>query len=220
MRWKISCITLILITFFSFSLSQTSAEETKNLDTSKQTSAPSSKTALEEPENLDEPTPWKEGDPDPIEKTVPAVELEQTSDKAPPSRPIDDERPKQTSPDQAWVSGYWWWTSGSYFWVPGYWALPPHTDYVFVPGYWRYRGRVWIYVRGGWAKPGTTVISVYARPRPLRKSFIFLSPARIARRHPNWRHHHARRIRHRSVHSKQQRKHMKLKRHKKKHRRR
>jgi hypothetical protein len=48
-----------------------------------------------EPENLDEPTPWQEGDPEPVEITVPAQEPEQTSKEAPPCQPIDDERPPQ-----------------------------------------------------------------------------------------------------------------------------
>jgi len=59
-----------------------------------------------EPENLDVPTPWQEGDPDPVEKVIPAEEPEQTSAEAPPSQPIDDERPEPPDPDHVWVHGY------------------------------------------------------------------------------------------------------------------
>ncbi len=61
-----------------------------------------------EPENLDVPTPWQEGDPEPVEKKVPPEEPEQSSTQAPPSQPIDDERPEQPGADHVWVSGYWW----------------------------------------------------------------------------------------------------------------
>jgi len=60
-----------------------------------------------EPENLDVPTPWQEGDPEPVEMTVPAQEPEQTSKEAPPCQPIDDDRPPRPGPDYAWVMGYW-----------------------------------------------------------------------------------------------------------------
>ncbi len=39
-----------------------------------------------EPDNLDEPTPWQEGDPQPTEAQIPPTEPEQTSSEAPPSR--------------------------------------------------------------------------------------------------------------------------------------
>lgn len=54
--------------------------------------AESAETKLEEPENLDEPTQWQEGDPEPVEATIPANEPEQTSQEAPPSQPMDDDR--------------------------------------------------------------------------------------------------------------------------------
>jgi hypothetical protein len=152
-----------------------------------------------EPENLDEPTPWQEGDPEPVEKKVPAEEPEQISAEAPPSQPMDDERPEQPGPDYAWATGYWWWTNRTYMWIPGYWALPPRTNYVYVSGYWTYRGNRWVYVRGGWAKPNTTAIVVYARPRPLLTAFVITAPIRIVRRHRRWRHYHARRAHHRAV---------------------
>ena len=151
-----------------------------------------------EPENLDEPTPLQEGDPKPVEKTVPAQEPEQTSKEAPPCQPIDDERPTQPGPDYGWVTGYWWWTNGTYVWVPGYWVLPPHAGYVHVPGYWTYKSGIWVYVRGGWAKPNTTVIVVYPKPRPVLTALVITAPIRIARRHHRWRHHHARRRHHRA----------------------
>jgi hypothetical protein len=52
-----------------------------------------------EPDNLDEPTQWQEGDPAPEEMQVPEQEPEQTSAEAPPSQPMDDERPSQPAPD-------------------------------------------------------------------------------------------------------------------------
>ena len=150
-----------------------------------------------EPENLDEPTAWQEGDPEPVEMTVPAQEPEQTSNEAPPSQPMDDDRGNPPGPDYVWVMGYWWWTSGQYVWVPGYWAFPPQPSYVYVAGYWTYRDVHWVYIRGGWAKPNTTVIVVYPDPRPVLTLFVITAPIRIARRHRRWRHHHSRRIRHR-----------------------
>ena len=66
-----------------------------------------------EPENLDEATPWQEGDPEPVEQKVPAEEPDQTSAEAPPSQPMDDERPDQPGPEYVWVTGYWWWTRGA-----------------------------------------------------------------------------------------------------------
>ena len=38
-----------------------------------------------EPDNLDEPTAWQEGDPQPTEMQVPATEPEQKSSEAPPT---------------------------------------------------------------------------------------------------------------------------------------
>ncbi len=151
-----------------------------------------------EPDNLDEPTPWQEGDPEPVEMTVPASEPEQTSTKDPPSQPMDDERLAQPSPDYVWATGYWWWTGGTYVWVPGYWVVPPQTEYVYVPGYWIYSGTAWVYVRGGWGRPNTTVVVVYPRPRPILTAWIITAPIRIRRRHRRWRHHHKRRHIHRA----------------------
>ena len=161
-----------------------------------------------EPENLDEPTPWQEGDPEPVEQNIPAEELEQTSTEAPPCRPMDDERPEQPSPDHVWVTGYWWWTNRTYVWVPGYWALPPRPGYVYVSGYWKYIGNRWGYVRGGWAKPNTTSIVVYPKPRPSLSAFVITAPSRIARRHHRWRHYSKRRFLHRV----RRRRHRRLKR--------
>jgi hypothetical protein len=147
-----------------------------------------------EPENLDVPTPWQEGDPEPVEKEVPSEEPEQTSTEAPPSQPIDDERPEQPSADHVWVSGYWWWNNRAYMWVPGYWALPPHSNYVHVSGYWTYKGNQWVYVRGGWAKPNTTKIVVYPKARPSLTARVITAPRRIARRHYRWGYYPARRV--------------------------
>jgi hypothetical protein len=147
-----------------------------------------------EPENLDEPTPWQEGDPEPIETDVPPEEPEQTSSEAPPSQPMDDDRPEQPSDDHVWVTGYWWWKNRTYMWVPGYWTLPPHTGYTYVSGYWTYKGNQWVYVRGGWAKPNTTAIVVYPRPRPVRTALVITAPRRIARRHYRWGYYPARRV--------------------------
>jgi hypothetical protein len=147
-----------------------------------------------EPKNLDEPTPWQEGDPEPVEMKIPAVEPEQASTEAPPSQPIDDECPEQPSPDHVWVTGYWWWTNRTYRWVPGYWAIPPHANYVYVSGHWRYKDNRWIYVRGGWAKPNTTSIVAYAGPRPLLTALVITAPARIVRRHYLWGYYPARRV--------------------------
>ena len=147
-----------------------------------------------EPENLDTPTPWQEGDPEPVEMKIPAVEPEQTSTEAPPCQPIDDERPEQPGPEHVWVTGYWWWTNMNYMWVPGYWAVPPYKNYVYVSGHWAYTGNRWVYHRGGWAKPNTTSIVVYPGPRPLLTAFVIASPRRIVRRHRLWRYYPARRI--------------------------
>ena len=156
-----------------------------------------SETVPEEPENLDEPTAWQEGDPAPEEMTIPAQEPEQTSTEAPPCQPMDDDRPTQPAPDYVWVVGYWWWTNGTYVWAPGYWRQPPQPSYVYVSGYWTYRSGIWVYVRGGWAKPNTTVIVVYPKPRPVLRVRVFRAPRRIIRRHHRWRHHHGRRAHHR-----------------------
>ncbi len=147
-----------------------------------------------EPKNLDEPTPWQEGDPEPVEMKIPAVEPEQTSTEAPPCQPIDDERPEQPSPDHVWVIGYWWWTNQTYMWVPGYWAVPPYKNYVYVSGYWTHVNNHWVYHRGGWAKPNTTSIVVYPSPRPLLTAFVITAPRRIVRRHPLWPYYPARRV--------------------------
>jgi len=150
-----------------------------------------------EPENLDEPTAWEEGDPEPEEAQVPATEPEQKSKEAPPCQPMDDDRGEQPDSSQVWVSGYWWWTDGKYVWVPGYWTVPPKVEYVYVPGYWTYQGEIWVYVRGGWGMPNTTTVVVYANPRPVLTLFVFTAPIRIVRRHRRWRHYHSRRRRHR-----------------------
>lgn len=149
-----------------------------------------------EPDNLDEPTPWQEGDPIPVEMTIPAQEPEQMSAEAPPSQPLDDWRPAQPGPDQVWVPGYWWWTSGTYIWVTGYWAIPPEPDYVYIPGYWTYSGHMWVYVRGGWGMPLNKVIVVYPGPRPVLSTWVIMAPRRIVRRHSHWRHYHDRRYHH------------------------
>ena len=147
-----------------------------------------------EPKNLDEPTPWQEGDPEPVEKKIPAEEPEQISTEAPPSQPMDDERPEQPSPDHVWATGYWWWTNRTYMWVPGYWVVPPQKNHVYVSGYWTYKGNQWVYVRGGWAKSGTTSIVVYPRPRPLLTAVVITAPRRIVRRHRLWGYYPARRV--------------------------
>lgn len=151
----------------------------------------------EEPANLDEPTQWQEGDPEPKEAKVPATEPEQTSKEAPPSQPMDDDRGEQPDSSHAWVYGYWWWSNGKYVWVPGYWAVPPETGYVYVSGYWNYGGSTWVYVRGGWGRPNTTTVVVYANPRPVLTVFVFTAPIRIVRRNRRWRHHRSRRHHHR-----------------------
>lgn len=97
-----------------------------------------------EPDNLDEPTAWQEGDPEPMEMQVPTVEPEQQSDEDPPSQPMDDDRGDPPSPDHNWVYGYWWWTNGEYVWVPGYWEIPPKSDYEYEPGYWKHGNNPWI----------------------------------------------------------------------------
>ena len=153
-----------------------------------------------EPDDLDEPTQWQEGDPEPVEMTIPAVEPEQTSSEAPPSQPMDDERPPQPDPEHAWVIGYWWWSNGAYVWVPGYWAPPPHPNHVYVAGYWTAQGDTWVYVRGGWAKPNTTVIVAQPQPRPVLTAMVITAPIRIRRRHRRWRHHHHKRARHKAHH--------------------
>lgn len=152
-----------------------------------------------EPGNLDEPTPWQQGDPEPVEMEVPAEEPEQSSTEPPPSQPIDDERPAQPGPDYVWATGYWWWTGGRYVWVTGYWVVPPQTEYVYISGYWTYRGTTWVYVRGGWGRPRTTVVVVYPRPRPVLTVWVITAPIRIVRRHRRWRHHHYRRAHHRAA---------------------
>ncbi len=149
-----------------------------------------------EPENLDEPTPWQEGDPDPREMTVPAVEPEQQSEEDPPSQPMDDDRGDPPSPDHKWVYGYWWWTQGTYVWVPGYWAVPPKSDYEYEPGYWKHGHNPWIFVLGGWVIIGTAVIVASASPRPVLTAFVITAPRRIRRRNRRWRHHRTRRRRH------------------------
>ena len=112
-----------------------------------------------EPDNLDEPTEWQEGDPEAVEMTVPANEPEQTSQEAPPSQPMDDVR--GTAPDDShlWATGYWWWTNGAYSWVPGYWAAPPEPNLVWAGGYWHYQSTQWVFVQGGWGRPNTTVVA-------------------------------------------------------------
>ena len=152
-----------------------------------------------EPDNLDVPTPWQEGDPAPEEMAVPAQEPEQTSTEAPPSQPMDDERPAQPGPDYVWATGYWWWTGGQYVWVPGYWAVPPEPEYVYISGYWTYRSTSWVYVRGGWGRPGTTVVVAYPRPRRVVRVRVIRAPARIRRRHRSWRYYPNRRRRHRAA---------------------
>lgn len=150
-----------------------------------------------EPDNLDEPTAWQEGDPEPEEMDVPAEEPEQTADEAPPCQPMDDEPPEPPGEDYAWVNGYWWWNNSRYLWVPGYWALPPRKNLVHIAGYWTYRGNRWVYVRGGWAAPGTTAIVAYTKPRPALRLRVYPAPRRIVRRHRRWRYHHDRRYRRR-----------------------
>ena len=154
--------------------------------------------ASQEPENLDEPTTWQEGDPKPVEMTVPTQEPEQTSSEAPPSQPIDDERPDPPDSNHVWASGYWLWTDRGYVWVPGYWGLPPEPDYVYIPGYWTYRSTTWVYVRGGWGRPNTTVVVVYGRPRPVVRVHVIHAPIRIVRRHRHWHHYPHRRPVHRA----------------------
>ena len=70
-----------------------------------------------EPENLDEPTIWQEGDPEPKEATVPATEPEQTSYEDPPGQPMDDDRGEQPDTNHKWVNGYWWWSNNQYVWI-------------------------------------------------------------------------------------------------------
>lgn len=147
-----------------------------------------------EPENLDVPTAWQEGDPDPTEMEVPEVEPDQTSMEAPPCQPMEDETLEPPSEEHVWVSGYWWWHNRAYIWVPGYWTLPPAKDLVYVGGHWTYKGNQWVFVRGGWAKPSTTTIVVAPLPRPIRTVRVITAPRRIVRRHIRWGHFPHRRV--------------------------
>ena len=149
-----------------------------------------------EPDNLDEPTAWQEGDPEPKEMKVPAVEPEQQSEEDPPSQPMDDDRGDPPSSDHKWVYGYWWWTNGEYVWVPGYWEIPPKSDYEYEPGYWKHGNNPWIFMRGGWVIIGTAVIVASASPRPVLTALVITAPRRIRRRNRRWRHHRSRRRRH------------------------
>ena len=149
-----------------------------------------------EPENLDEPTPWQEGDPQPRQMEIPPIEPEQQSEEDPPSQPMDDERGDPPSPDHKWVYGYWWWTNGEYVWVPGYWEVPPKADYEYEPGYWKHGHNPWIFVRGGWVVMGTTIIVASASPRPVLTAWVISAPRRIRRRHRRWAHYRTRRRRH------------------------
>jgi hypothetical protein len=151
-----------------------------------------------EPEDLDVPTPWQEGDPEPKEENVPSTEPEQTSNEAPPGQPMDDDRGDQPGPDHAWVCGYWWWTDGRYVWVPGYWAIPPNTEYVYISGYWTHVDGIWRYRRGGWGRPNTPVVIIHAGPRHVTRIYVISAPPRIVRRHRHWHYHHSRRYQHQS----------------------
>ena len=117
--------------------------------------AASAEDTPEEPENLDEPTEWQEGDPEAVEMTVPANEPDQTSQEAPPSQPMDDVRGEQPSQEHLWAGGYWWWTNGTYVWVSGYWVTPPEPNLEWAGGYWTHQNATWVYVQGGWARPNT-----------------------------------------------------------------
>ena len=151
-----------------------------------------------EPENLDEPTQWQEGDPAPVETTVPAQEPKQTSQEAPPSQPMDDDRGTTPGEGYVWATGYWWWQNGTYAWVPGYWVSPPEPNLIWVSGYWSYQSTAWVYVQGGWGRPNTTVVVTQPQPRPVLTALVITAPIRIVRRHRRWRHHHHRRHRHRA----------------------
>lgn len=153
----------------------------------------SAEETLPEPEYLDKPTPRQAEDPNVIKKTIPAKETEQSSQEAPPSQPIDDERPTSPGSNYIWLSGYWWWTNSTYVWVPGYWSVPPQPNYAYVSGYWTYRSTHWVYVRGGWASPGSGAIIVYPVPRSLVHVWVYPVPRRIVRRQPYWQHYHDRR---------------------------
>lgn len=159
-----------------------------------------------EPDNLDEPTEWQEGDPPPQERQVPATEPEQTSQQAPPSQPMADNEGTPPTEDSQWVAGYWWWTNDEYVWVTGYWAVPPKPEYEYVPSYWIYQSNAWVYVPGGWGAANSTVVVQRAQPRPVLTALVITAPIRIVRRHRRWRHHHARhrahtsRARHRHRH--------------------
>ncbi|MDJ0765408.1 MAG: YXWGXW repeat-containing protein [Myxococcota bacterium] len=161
--------------------------------------SPSFETTLPpEPENLDMPTSWQDGDPLPEEMEVPAQEPEQRSEEAPPAQPIEDDVGDPPSQRHVWVTGYWWWRPVGYFWVPGYWTIPPHINYVYIPGYWHFAGGSWIYIRGGWGYPGSTAIIVYPMPRPFISVSVCPAPSRIIRRHVGWHHHHYRHAHHRA----------------------
>ena len=154
-----------------------------------------------EPDNLDQATAWQEGDPAPREQTVPTVEPQQTSDEAPPSQPMEDDRGEQPTPSHKWVNGYWWWTDGEYVWVPGYWAVSPKPEWEYEAGYWEYQQTRWVYSRGGWRVMYTTSIVAYAHPRPVVWVWVIPAPPRIVRRHHSWhrRHHWRRQYRHENV---------------------
>lgn len=145
-----------------------------------------------EPSDLDKPTAWQEGDPDPYETTVPEVEPEQQSEEAPPSQPVEDECGEPPTVQHVWVTGYWWWGPPGYLWVPGYWVIPPYPAYVYVPGYWYWGPGYWVYTRGGWAHHHDHIIVMYAHPRPHVWVHVYPRPPRIVERRAEWRQHHYR----------------------------
>lgn len=155
------------------------------------------------PSDLDEPTAWREGDPEPVELSVPPTEPEQSSYEAPPAQPMNDDRGVAPGLDYQWVYGYWWWSGPHYIWVPGYWSIPPNRDYIYIPGRWSYASNAWFYVRGGWGFRNTLRVLVYAAPRPYRRVYTVAAPHRIVRRYYGWPYYPARSRRyyqHQSLH--------------------
>src|SRR5438270_7690660 len=67
----------------------------------------------------------------------------------PPAPIVEAMRPPPTSPDAAWVAGYWHWTGMQYAWIPGHWEnAPPGTAWA-APRYVRSDGS-YFYEAGAW----------------------------------------------------------------------
>lgn len=68
--------------------------------------------------------------------------------KAPPTRRIQESRPRRPNARAVWIDGYWSWTGNRHQWVRGHWDANPRGKWAAAS--WQKKAGLWIFIPGRW----------------------------------------------------------------------